>query len=315
MSAIRVFGFLDRSTFHELGRHLQTRRLAAGDTINLSEDPSFYIVVEGSMQVFAQTDVPARSPGDAFDDEESSGWQLLNVVNAGGTLSSLCTILSVFTEGIQLRYETAPPVASAEDDDDIAPLVLDGTPRRRPRTGSAGSRLRESMVFDSDSTEGTALGEDDDELEGVASRAPRLSRRRGRATSRAAPARAARAPQEAQIARAVTDTTLALLPAEAFRRLTSRHTRASSHIVQVILARLQRVTFMTAHKHLGLTKEVVRAEKAVNDIACYPLPPSFYESGGMVRLRQRFVPETRAADGATKADPDWDCASAGDRRS
>ena len=72
-------------------------------------------------------------------------------------------------------------------------------------------------------------------------------------------------------------------------------TRASScrHIVQVILTRLQRVTFLTAHKYLGLTREVIRTEQAINDLACYPLPSAFWESGGIQRLRARFVPETK----------------------
>lgn len=46
LSAIRVFGFLEKPVFHELARHLQTRRLLAGDTLSLDEDKSFYIVIE-----------------------------------------------------------------------------------------------------------------------------------------------------------------------------------------------------------------------------------------------------------------------------
>jgi lysophospholipid hydrolase len=49
LSAIRVFGFLEKPVFHELARHLQTRRLLAGDTLSLDEDKSFYIVVELSV--------------------------------------------------------------------------------------------------------------------------------------------------------------------------------------------------------------------------------------------------------------------------
>lgn len=33
---------------------------------------------------------------------------------------------------------------------------------------------------------------------------------------------------------------------------------------------------------------MLRTEKAINDIACHPLPSSFYEGGGLQRLRQRF---------------------------
>lgn len=54
------------------------------------------------------------------------------------------------------------------------------------------------------------------------------------------------------------------------------------------MTRFSRVTFNAAHKYLGLTTEVLRTEKAINDIACHPLPPIFYQGGGMQQLRQRF---------------------------
>lgn len=50
LSAIRIFGFLEKPVFHELSRHLQTRRLIAGDTLSLDPaDKSFYCVVDGSV--------------------------------------------------------------------------------------------------------------------------------------------------------------------------------------------------------------------------------------------------------------------------
>lgn len=64
----------------------------------------------------------------------------------------------------------------------------------------------------------------------------------------------------------------------------------------VILTRLQRVTFLTAHKYLGLTREVIRTEKAINELACHPLPEIFWESGGIQRLRQRFLPQTKTVN-------------------
>lgn len=107
MSAIKVFGYLEKPVFHELARHLQTRRLLAGETLNLDSDKSFYIVVDGSVQVFAQTGNSSSSEvaRDAYDDEDTNGYQLLNNVENGGTLSSLFTILSSFTEDVKLRYE------------------------------------------------------------------------------------------------------------------------------------------------------------------------------------------------------------------
>lgn len=55
------------------------------------------------------------------------------------------------------------------------------------------------------------------------------------------------------------------------------------------------MTFLTAHKYLGLTREVIRTEKAINELACYPLPEAFFLSGGIHRLRQRFGPVTKVA--------------------
>ena len=119
VSAIKVFGYLEKPVFHELARHLQTKRLVAGDTLSL-DSSDFYVVVDGSMQVFAQMQstplvflfllnheadtkgssavINGNSPSDAFDDEDdTNGFQLLNEVESGGTLSSLFTILRLFT--------------------------------------------------------------------------------------------------------------------------------------------------------------------------------------------------------------------------
>lgn len=95
------------------------------------------------------------------------------------------------------------------------------------------------------------------------------------------------------IARATVDSTLAVIPAEAFRKLTRKYPKATGSIVQVVLERFSRVTFMAAHKFLGLTREILRSEAALNQLVSYPLPRSFYSGGGMQHLRERFQPELR----------------------
>lgn len=70
----------------------------------------------------------------------------------------------------------------------------------------------------------------------------------------------------------------------------------------MILTRFSRVTFNAAHKYLGLTSEVLRTEKAINDIACHPLPPSFYEGGGLQYLRHRF---DGASSSASESESDY----------
>ena len=50
LAAIRIFGYLEKPVFHELSRHLQTRRLAAGETLEIGGG-DFWCVVEGKVQV------------------------------------------------------------------------------------------------------------------------------------------------------------------------------------------------------------------------------------------------------------------------
>jgi lysophospholipid hydrolase len=72
------------------------------------------------------------------------------------------------------------------------------------------------------------------------------------------------------------------------------------------MTRFSRVTFNAAHKYLGLTAEVLRTEKAINDIACHPLPSTFYESGGMQQLRQRFDGVKNQEFSLAQSEPDDD---------
>jgi len=344
----------------------------AGDTLNLDADKSFYIVVDGQVQVYAQTGITSKG-ADAYDDEDDNGYQLLNNVESGGTLSSLFTILSLFTEDVKLRYEedrTAPAseaglgagfqaahdrqharrvptaVAGQFGHDEVPAFGLDDLPGRvmfpgrtvrspPPRSGSLysfanGSTARDASSASDDTatevgTDDGTIGDDEEYGRGSGARRPSSSYfprsmdpiysapgtpgstpglsafgRVGSSTRAGSGSRVPSGeespdspPREGTIARATTDTTLAVIPAEAFRRLTHKFPNAAAHIVQVILTRLQRVTFLTAHKYLGLTREVIRTEKAINELACYPLPDKFWETGGIHRLRQRFVPETK----------------------
>jgi lysophospholipid hydrolase len=98
---------------------------------------------------------------------------------------------------------------------------------------------------------------------------------------------------EGTVARATVDSTLAVIPIEAFKKLTRKFPKATGSIVQVVLERFSRVTFMTAHKFLGLTKEILRSEATLNHLVSYPLPRHFYTGGGMQALREKFQPESK----------------------
>ena len=49
LSAIKVFGYLDREIFAELTRTMQTKKLIAGETLFLEEEKGFCLVVDGKF--------------------------------------------------------------------------------------------------------------------------------------------------------------------------------------------------------------------------------------------------------------------------
>lgn len=316
LQAVRIFGFLEKPVFHELARHLQTRRLIAGDSLSLDEDRSFYCVIDGMVQVYAPSGKPTEARSGSWDNEDMNGYQLMNEVGSGGTLSSLFTILSLFTEDVKIGFQNS---GTHSDDDDVAPDVL--TVLRSGKSKHADSdvsqtdfdrhvqysqieRRRSPSVSSSSST---IHPRESKSPTPTTSRHPErligtsLNQRRRRRVSNHLTQI-----HHGTVARATEDTTLAVIPAEAFRRLTKKFPKASAHIVQVIMTRFSRVTFNAAHKYLGLTTEVLRTEKAINDIACHPLPSTFYESGGMQQLRQRFDGVKSQEFSLAQSEPDDD---------
>ena len=90
------------------------------------------------------------------------------------------------------------------------------------------------------------------------------------------------------VGRATVDSTIAVIPAEAFKRLVRIYPKASAHIVQVILTRFQRVTFLTGHKYLGLTAEILKTEKMLNTKGNYELP-NVLRRGVLEKLKERYL--------------------------
>ena len=112
LSAIKIFGYLERPVFHELTRSMQTRKLIAGETINLEEEKGFCLVVDGLVEIFVKSSGRSRNdttglttPFSEDDDDDDAGqrYQLLTEVRNGAPMSSLFSIMSLFTEDVRLR--------------------------------------------------------------------------------------------------------------------------------------------------------------------------------------------------------------------
>ena len=292
LSAIKVFGYLERPVFHELTRTMQTRKLIAGETILLEEEKGFSLVVDGLVQIFVKSiredNGSSIAQPDLFDSDESyhegnQGYQLLTEVKNGASMSSLFSILSLFTEDIKLRHDDP----NADDPHSHQPF----TPGSNVQTPGATNP----------STPAQPNGEVNPfhEAHGAAARrtlphVPPLTLDPGfddgQDFTKPNRPRSRSSAHPDIVARAVVDTTIAIIPANAFKRLTRVYPKATAHIVQVILTRLQRVTFSTAHQYLGLTSELLQIEKSMNKYTSYDLP-NHLRGTALDRLRDKFAKE------------------------
>lgn len=309
-NAIKVFGYLERPVFHELTRTMQTRRLAAGETILLEDEKGFCLVVDGLVQIFVKSNreesdsddddgIGEGSAGESGGQSHRQGYQLLTEVKNGAPMSSLFSILSLFTEDVKLRHNEENDPGSS-----IPSTPLDGGIRPSvTRNSSFG--LADSLPHTPNGHESTAYDRRSSAMAsptagGRLPSVPPLSLDTGEygeplkhSKQRRSPSRPTK-PKSAHpdiVARATVDTTIAIIPATAFRRLTRIYPKASAHIVQVILTRLQRVTLATSHAYLSLTNEVLRTEKLMNKYTTYDLP-GFLRDAPLDRLKEKFTMET-----------------------
>lgn len=175
------------------------------------------------MQVFSQTGQSADQQG-AWDNEDANGYQLLNEVGSGGTLSSLFTILSLFTEDVKMSWqddhvESPFPVTlpssirrtSGHSNADISVLELETPRKRRSSLSSTASTVHMTSPLSLERDEYASPAEEEHAY-------PRSQQQKEI--------------YHGLVARATEDTTLAVIPAEAFRRLTKKYPKATGHIVQ-----------------------------------------------------------------------------------
>lgn len=307
LSAIKVFGYLERPVFHELTRTMQTRKLIAGETLMLEEEKGFCLVVDGLVQIFVKSIRDQKEDGldqmedDSSDDEDNptiggkQGYQLLTEVKNGASMSSLFSILSLFTEDVQLRTSGGgsessasaglglnTPASASRDSFPASPRESVGMENSPPFSrGRSGSTLHLNGSGELPPVPPLNLGES----HAMPPNYPNLEPHKlpGKKRRR-------KSVHPDIVARAMVDTTIAIIPASAFRRLTRVYPRATAQIVQVILTRLQRVTFATAHSYLGLSSEVLGIEQHMSKFISYDLPNEM-RGVALDRLKDKFIKE------------------------
>lgn len=291
ISAIKLFGYLERPVFHELTRSMQTRKLISGETWNLEDEKGFCILVDGQAEIFVKSSRAHRGYGtnsihanlDSSHSEDDNSestmqkYQLLTEVGNGVAMSSLFSVMSLFTEDISLRHP-----------DDESPSATDGVGRppftAHPDFMRSEDRLTSPSFHQGDTPEpSTAIVS----LQNKKVPTFFLDNSIPQHPSRPTMKRTATSVHPDLIARATVDSTIAIIPASAFRRLIKVFPKATAHIVQVILSRFQRVTLATAYNYLGLSSEVLQLEMDMINSTMFQLP-NFLRGDALDRLKEKF---------------------------
>lgn len=243
LSAIKVFGYLERPVFHELTRNMTTQKLSLEEILYLDEKLGFLIVVEGTIQVYTKVNSVNSSATSNSDDNElnfekddlltigDQCYQLLNEVKSGSPLSSLMSTLDLFKP---VDPDTMPNRL-------FSPFELDSNPASNPLSpDNTGSKLFDPLS--SGNYNDTPLSSSDRNYPNIVAR-----------------------PKPTEDSNNLNTATIAIIPYLAFQKVQSKYPKATSHIVTMVITRLYKITMNTIHSYLGLTREIIHSEIQLNE--------------------------------------------------
>ncbi|KAI5958456.1 NTE1 [Candida pseudojiufengensis] len=252
LMALKVFGYLDKSVFHELTKSMTTQKLSRDEILCLDEKIGFSVVVEGTAQVYTKISKKStKDNGETFfaetddyhenDDVFKLGdqnYRLLNEVKSGAPLSSLISTLELFKP---MRNNADTTI----EEENIVALNLD----YYDKAGGEDSKEKLEIV-------------DEVEENSYPDIIIRPKRKKHLDTM-----------------------TVAIIPHSAFERVQMKYPKATSHIVTMVLTRLYKVTMSTIHNYLGLTGEIFKSETELNKTTNLRLP-KYLIDGLLERLNQ-----------------------------
>ena len=236
LSAIKIFGYLDAPVFHELTKSLQTQKIDSGEIIFLDEFSGFSICVEGEIQVYSKigpaTDSFKNQINPLFirnDDHnvvivDGIKYQLLNIIKSGAPLSSFIAVLNILTDS-QRTLSSITPTPNFFNQKNNLPSIPSDNFSLDPTAFADSPQSKDSNY---------------NIISNKMKNSPEL------------------------IAIPKNSCTISTIPKESFVRIASKFPKDTSHIIQMILTKLYRVTFQTAHNFLDLTPNIFQTEINLN---------------------------------------------------
>lgn len=345
LSAIKIFGYLDKSVFHELTKSMQTQKLDSGEILFLDDTSGFTICVDGEIQVYFKVGDDKGQKQGPFARDNSKDvvvvdgvrYQLLNNVKSGAPVSSFIGVLSLLTNhSSMLRYAApTPSVFSPENfnrksipippdgfalDETSSPSPAISSPDNQNNTGRASSRYLHSSTKtdpallhknirmstriqngrDSDKVISPTETDLDSFINDVDSgdiqppSFPGPNSIRGGSQSLNNMSSIGNFPVPGDfssnpliskvsgsgvelIAIPKGNCTISIIPRESFTKIAHKYPKATTHIIEMILTKLYRVTFQTANDYLDLTTDIFETEQNLNNRITYKLPEYLHD--------------------------------------
>ncbi|EGV62947.1 hypothetical protein CANTEDRAFT_123899 [Yamadazyma tenuis ATCC 10573] len=239
LSAIKIFGYLERPVFHELTKNMTTQKLSWDELLYLDEKLGFSIVVDGSVQIFIKMNEKNDSDFQNLKDLDNDTpeilimgnqrYQLLNEIKSGVPLSTLNSTLDLFKSSVTQWLDGEPAITDSISSSSSLDLNLSGNQNSPKANGKPEHSYFEHSYPD------------------IIVR-PKSSKKNKRGA------------------------TIAIIPASAFQRIHFKYPKATAHIVTMVKNRLFKVTMNTIHNYLGLSDEIIDSEVKLNSSIDSSLP-------------------------------------------
>lgn len=313
LSALKIFGYLEKPVFHDLTKNMKTQKLDEGEILLLDNSIGFAIVVEGTLQIYHEVDQKNGNSRSLDNDSMIDRSLYQDTSPSSSTSSSIADSLRseesttssntdfgnqpygyiYLKDGLgkfQLLNTVKPgnPVTSLVNILNLftstgeSPLSSNGNQTFFPSDFDNGFN---NFGFNS-ANEASALPanhKDPRSSSKIPSESPGLLANDfiNNGNTNEFNILPLKTSISNVVARAATDCTIAIIPPQAFANLTVKYPRSVSHIIQIILTKLYHVTFQTAHDYLGLTREIMQVEYLLNKSVNYELP--YYLKEAVIR--------------------------------
>ncbi|CCE61726.1 hypothetical protein TPHA_0B00540 [Tetrapisispora phaffii CBS 4417] len=295
LSAIKIFGYLEKPVFNDLTKNMKTQKLNEGEILLLDDAIGLAIVVEGSLQIYHNVSDNSGNGiiSNSYTKNCANDYINSASVNYSSEHSSISDNLKVENSCLDTNSNNSETSSNNDNYEESDGFSEDSNTYIRFKNGSGKYQLLNTVkpgnpvsslvnILNLFTSKKSKQNSNNNAQENITNNnsTSNLSNSQNfshfgakdLSTLTFDDANPVFYPLPNIVARAATNCTIAIIPPKSFSKLVETYPRSASHIIQMVLTRLYRVTFQTAHDYLGLTSEIMEIEYLLNKNVRYELP-------------------------------------------